>query len=145
MPRFQLNDCSLSLRIEPLSGELAPADRHLAWRLYLALVTQSALRSDQMPQRELHDLIHALRTMLDDWPAARIEAPRPGQLGFLVVTIIETILLPCVSYGEGASGGWPAVRQFCDALAREIAQTYGFPDAGANMPKDLLAAWHGLA
>jgi len=33
------------------------------------------------------------------------------------------------------------VREFCQAFAREIAQTYRFPDAGANIPKDLLEAW----
>ena len=141
MLKFQLNDCSMSLRIEPLSGRLAASDRRLAWRLYLALVTRPALRDQEMPERELRDLVHALQTMLVDWPAARIEAPRPGQLGFLVVTVIETILIPCVSHGKETSAGWFAVREFCGALAREIAQTYGFPDAGASVPKDLLAAW----
>jgi hypothetical protein len=141
MPKFQLNDCIISLRIEPLDGALALADRRLAWRVYLTLVMRPALRGDQMPERELRDLIDALQMMLGQWPAGRIEAPRPGQLGFLIVTIIEMILLPCVSYGSGAPASWPAVREFCDSLAREIADTYRFPDAGANMPKDLLAAW----
>ena len=145
MPRFQLNDCSMNLVIEPLSGELAPADRQLAWQIYLALATRCALREEQMPERELRDLVDALQTMLGYWPAARIEAPRPGQLGFLIVTVIEMILLPCVSHGRGASAGWRAVREFCDAFAREIARTYGFPDAGANVPKDLLAAWQARA
>ena len=141
MLKFQLNDCSMNLRIEPLSGTLAASDRRLAWRLYLALVTRPALRDEEMPERELRNLVLALQTMLARWPAARIEAPRPGQLGFLVVTVIETILLPCVRHGRETAAGWPAVREFCGALAREIAQTYGFPDAGASVPKDLLAAW----
>ena len=141
MLRFQLNDCSMSLRIEPLSGALAASDRRLAWRIYLALVTRPALRDEDMPERELRDLIQALQAMLAHWPAARIEAPRPGHLGFLVVTVIETILLPCVIHGRQMSAGWPAVREFCGGFAREIAQTYGFPDAGAALPRDLLAAW----
>jgi hypothetical protein len=98
-----------------------------------------------MPERELRDLVDALRTMLEHWPAPLIESPRPGQLGFLVVTVIETMLLPCVIHGKGASSGWRAVREFCDAFAREIALTYGFPDAGANVPKDLLSAWQARA
>jgi hypothetical protein len=145
MPRFQLNDCSMNLRIEPLSGELAPADRHLAWRLYLALVTRPALRNEEMPESELRDLIDALQAMLEHWPASTIETPRPGQLGFLVVAVVEMILLPCVGHGKGASPGWRAVREFCSAFAREIAQTYSFPDPGANVPKDLLAAWRARA
>ena len=141
MPRFQLNECSINLRIEPLSEPLVYEDRQLAWRLYLALVTRPALRDDEMPAPELGELIDALRRMLEEWPAARIQAPRAGQLGFVVVTVIETILLPCISQQGAKARGWRAVREFCQALAREIAATYGFPDAGANVPKDLLAAW----
>jgi hypothetical protein len=141
MPRFQLNDCSMNLLIEPLLGELAPADRQLAWQLYLALVTRSGLREEEMPASELRDFVDALQTMLERWPASKIETPRPGQLGFLGVTVIEVILLPCISHGQGASPGWRAVREFCHAFAREIAEVYRFPDAGANVPKDLLAAW----
>jgi hypothetical protein len=131
----------MSVRLEPLAGELAAADRELAWRLYLALATRPALRDEQMPEPDLKALVDALRTMLQDWPAAQIQAPQPGHLGFVVVTIIETILLPCISHGRGSPEGWRATREFCYALAREIANTYGFPDAGTNVPRDLMEAW----
>jgi hypothetical protein len=139
MATFQLNDCTMNLQIEPLGGELAAADRRVAWRLYLALATRSALRDDQLPERELRDLIVSVQAMLADWPAAEIKAPRPGHLGFLVIAVVELVLLPCLNRASPA--GWRAVREFCHAFAREIAQTYGYPDAGANPPKDLLAAW----
>lgn len=141
MARFQLHDCSINLRLEPLAGELAAADRQLAWRLYLALATRPALRDEEMPEVEVKALVEALRTVLEDWPAARIEAPRPEHLGFVAVTIIETILLPCIRHGQGASPGWHATRDFCDAFARELARAYGLPDAGTNVPRDLLEAW----
>jgi hypothetical protein len=141
MVRFQLNGCSLNVRLEPLAGELAAADGHLAWRLYLALVTRVALRDEQMPQAAMAALVDDLRAMLEDWPAARIDRPRPEHLGFVVVTIIETILLPCISQGQGASPGWRATRDFCQAFARDLAHTYGLPDAGTNIPTDLIEAW----
>src|SRR4051812_9660515 len=118
MPTFQLNDCCLSLRIEPLCGELRTADRQLAWQLYLALVTRPSLRNDEMPELELRALVAALQTMLETWPAAEVDAPRPGQLGFLIITVIETILLPCITHGSGTTPGWRSVRDFCHALAR---------------------------
>ena len=139
MATFQLNDCSMNLQIEPLGGELVAADRRAAWRLYLALATLPALRDDQLPERALRDLIVSLQAMLEEWPAGEIKAPRPGHLGFLVVAMIEMVLLPCINRASPA--GWRAVREFCHASAREIARTYGFPDAGANPPQDLLAAW----
>jgi len=56
----------MKLRLEPLAGELAPDDRQIAWRLYVALVTRSRLRDEQMPETELRDLIDALRTILQE-------------------------------------------------------------------------------
>lgn len=140
MPTFTLNQCSIDLSVEPLGGALVKEDRELAWRFYLALTMQSGLRAREISRSDLHELIGSMRAMLQQWPAGEIANPRPGHLGFLMVAIVECILLPCVSHGASAQAH-EAVRDLCRALAREIATIYGFPDAGANVPQDLLAAW----
>jgi hypothetical protein len=143
MPTFRLGECTVELKIEPLTGPLAPADRQWAWRLYLALVARPGLRADELSADELRDFIGALQAMLADWPAAQIENPRPGHLGHLMAAVIELILVPCLVHGRHAPAAWVSVREFCHALARELASLYRFPDAGANVPRDLLAAWQG--
>jgi hypothetical protein len=142
MVSFQLNECTLDLQIEPLAGAQATADRQLAWRVYLTLVTRSALRQPQLSETEVRRLIGALEELLAQWPAAEIEKPVSAQLGFVIVTVVEMILIPSLSHAHSADG-WAAVRDFCQGLARELAKVYGFPDAGANVPGDLLAAWEG--
>jgi len=140
MPTFTLNQCSIDLSVEPLGGALAKEDRQLAWRFYLALTMRSGLRAGEISRADLQELVGAMQMMLQQWPAGEIANPRPGQLGFLMVAIVEFILLHCLSHGASAQAS-EAVRELCRALAREIATTYGFPDAGANVPQDLLAAW----
>jgi hypothetical protein len=140
MVSFQLNECTFDLEIEPLAGAQAKADRQLAWRVYLTLVTRPALRHTQMSDSEVRRLIGTLEEVLAQWPAAEIEKPAAAQLGFVIVTVIEMILIPSLSHAESTEG-WAAVRDFCPRLARELAKVYCFPDAGANVPGDLLAAW----
>jgi hypothetical protein len=55
--------------------------------------------------------------------------------------VIEMILVRCLFQGRHAPAAWIFVREFCHALARELASMYRFPDAGANVPWDLLAVW----
>lgn len=141
MVRFQLNECTLELEIEPLAGAQAGADRQLAWRVYLTLVTRSALRQPQMSESEVRRVIGTFEELLAEWPAGEIDTPAPAQLGFVLVTVLEMILIPCLSHAESEEG-WSAVRGFCHDLARELAKVYGFPDA--SMPDDLEVAW-GLA
>jgi hypothetical protein len=141
MPTFRLGECTVDLKIEPLTGALAQTDRQWAWRLYLELVARPALRADELFADDLHDFVGALRAMLEDWPAAQIESPRPGHLGHLMTTVMELILVPCLVHGRNAPAAWTSVREFCHALARELASAYRFPDAGVNVPRDLLAAW----
>jgi len=141
MPTFRMGECTLDLKIEPLTGALAQADRQSAWRLYLALVARPALRADELFAEDLRDFIGALQAMLEDWPAAQIENPRPEHLGHLMTTVIEMIFVPCLVHGRHVPAASTSVREFCHTLARELASTYRFPDAGANVPRDLLAAW----
>jgi hypothetical protein len=138
---FRLGQCTLALTIEPLAGALAHLDRQLAWRCYLALVTRPALRNDTRSRDALEELITALGIILAEWPAGQVDAPRQGHLGYLLVTVIEAVLVPCLHHEDAGPASWHAVRGFCQALARELAREYGFPDAGANIPADLLAAW----
>ena len=140
MVTFQLNECSLNLQIAPLAGEQSVADRQLAWRTYLALIGQPALRRQQFDEAEVRRLIQTLKELVAQWPAAEIEKPDASQLGFVIVTVIEIILIPCLSRAQSADA-WSAVRDFCHQLARELPRVYDFPDAGANVPGDLLAAW----
>ena len=141
MPTFKLGQCSMDFAIEPLLGSLAAADRQLAWRLYLALVSRPAIRGDSFPRDEIFELVSSIRTMLEHWPAAQIEQARTGHLGFQMISVIENILLPCLERGGQAPQCWRATREFLAALARDLARIYKFPDAGANLPRDLLAAW----
>jgi hypothetical protein len=139
MPKFKLGQCSVDLGIEPLTGVLAAADHDLAWRTYLALVTRPELRQKQLPIKELQDLLSGWRQLLEQWPAPAIERPLPGQLGFLLLAVIELILMPCLA--SARADGWDAAREFLSALARELASVYGFVDPGASPPLDLLAEW----
>lgn len=141
MPTFTLSQLSIDLNVQPLAGPLAPQDRQLAWGLYLALTTRPALREEAMLRAELDELIDSLRTLLERWPAAEISNPQAGHLGFLAVAVIELIFLPCLEHGAHVPEACGAVRRFCESFAREIAITYGFPDAGASAPQDLLSAW----
>jgi hypothetical protein len=141
MPIFKLGECLVDLKVEPLTGTLAKIDRQLAWRLYLALVARTSLQADELFAKDLGNFIMAQQVALHDWPAAQIEDPRPGHLGHLIAAVIEMILLPCFLRGRDAPTARASVREFCHALARELASLYGFPDAGANMPRDLLAEW----
>jgi hypothetical protein len=141
MPTFKLGDCAVDLKIEPLTGALAQIDRQCAWRLYLALVARPSLQADELFADDLSSFIERLQAAVEDWPAAQIEEPRPGHLGYLIASVIEMILLPCLVHGRRAATARSSVREFCHALARELADLYGFPDAGANMPRDLLAEW----
>jgi hypothetical protein len=145
MPTFRLGECTLELKIEPLAGALAQADRQWAWRLYLMLVARPALRSDELSAEDVRDFIAALQAILEDWPAAQIENPRPEQLGHVMATVIQMILMPCLVHGRHTPAAWTSVREFCHALARELASLYRFPDASANVPQDLLAAWQAGA
>jgi len=141
MSTFSLGRCSVELDIEPLAGAMAALDRQLAWRLYVTLVARPGLRRDDTAATELPELIRLLSALAAEWPAGTVETARPGQLGFLIVTVIELILLPCLD--ARAEGAWAAVRAFCAALARELSQSYRFVDPGLNLPKDLLDAWRG--
>lgn len=140
MPTFRLKDCSLDLRIEPLAGPLARADRQCAWRVYLALLTRPALRDERMPEAELRDFVRALRAPLEDWPAAELADPRATHLGHALAAAIEAVFLPCLRHASSEAAAWPAVRDFCRALSSELARLYGFPDAGAGVPGDLWGA-----
>jgi hypothetical protein len=141
MVRFELNECSIELTIQPLTGALATADRQVAWQIYLALVTRSTLRGTQLPEADVRDLIEQLQRLLDRWPAGEVEAPSATHLGFAMVGVIEMILMPCVTSAKKAPSEWAAVRSFCQELASDIAKTYAFPDASAAVPRDLRAAW----
>lgn len=138
---FRLGECTLALTIEPLAGALASVDRQVAWRCYVALVTRPALRNDARTRSALEELITAFGTILAEWPAGQVDAPREGQLGYLLVTVIEAVLVPSLHHEDAGPASWHAVRGFCQSLARALAREYGFPDAGANTPADLLAAW----
>ena len=141
MTTFSLGHCSVDLAIEPLGGALTELDRELAWRLYVTLVTRPGLRNADPSAAELPELIRLLSELAAEWPAGRIETARPGQLGFLIIAVIEMVLLPCL--GARAGGGWTAVREFCAAFARDLARAYRFLDPGADLPKDLLSVWQG--
>jgi hypothetical protein len=144
MPTFTLNQCSIDLSVEPLGGALAAQDRQLAWSFYLALVTRYGLRDGDVSPQDLRALIDSMQAMLQRWPAGEIASPRPGHLGFLMVAIIEVVLLPCLQHGASEETG-KAVYEFCRSLAREIAKVYGLPDAGANVPQDMLDAWRSCS
>jgi hypothetical protein len=140
MPIFQLGDCSVELAIEPLSGELETADRAVAWRLYLALLTRVSLRGDPPSAEGWREFLGALETALAPWPAAQLELPKAGHLGHVLTTSIELVLLPCAQHPD-PQRVWPAVRVFLRDLATELARAYRFPGAVDKLPPDLAGAW----
>jgi len=141
MPTFKLGECSVDLSVERLDGPLATADRQVAWRLYLELVARPALRDDAPAPDEIRALISAFRDLLAAWPAAQVETARPGQLGYLVLSIVQLVLVPCLQEGQASAQGWTATREFCRSLAAELARVYRFHDTTTALPADLRAAW----
>lgn len=143
MAVFSLGDCSIELAIEPLAGPLAAADRQVAWQVLLELVGRPGLQRDAVTRDALAALADALRECLGDWPAGQVERPKPQHLGPVLLTTIEFLLLPCLDgrCDGNTPPGWPAVRTFCRALAREIAERYGFAAGRGALPPDLAQAW----
>lgn len=141
MPSFTLGNCRVELTIAPLTGPLEPVERQFAWLLYLELVARPALRDDVPAVSELADLIARCRELLAAWPAARLEGPTAGQLGYVVLAAVEMVLLPGLRPSALTPPTWQAVRAFCEDFARDLARLYGFVEPMSELPADLRAAW----
>lgn len=101
MPNFKLGEYSVELAIEPLTGPLAQVDRQVAWQLYVDLVARPVLRADTATAAELGELLAAWRALLALWPAAHLDTPSADQLGAVMLTVIEMMV---VSWPRGWRG-----------------------------------------
>ncbi len=151
MATFTLGDCSLTLAIVPLDGELAAADRRIAWRLMVELLARPALRGESADADDLAGFVAELRRLIQEWPAAEVAQHDPGHLGPFTLAAIEWILLPCLAGADARAGAgadaalpdrsWRAVRDFLQSWAGELALRYRFGDASRPLPADLCTAW----
>ena len=148
----------MDLAVEPLGGDLAAADRRTAWSLYVAIIVRPEVRGglvgDDSPPRgdiatELRGFVRHLERIMVDWPAAEVQNPRATHLGYCLAAAVEMILLPFLRCLDDTRGivvdsnraDWIAVRNFFRELARELSASYGFPDATARVPREVVHGW----
>lgn len=140
MATFTLGHYRITFDIEPLRGECATAERHLAWQLCLQLGCRPGLRQPTLAAAEVHGLIDELRCLLALWPAQHLPGAAPLQLAVVLLEVIEVVLMPCLAFDPVPPPLARAVQDFCLQLSAQLSQTYRLPACQVETQIDLRAA-----
>ena len=140
---FERGSFSVSLRFEPLQGELAEADRQCAWEFYLEVVARLALCGrlgadgveDSFEGELFYESLDSVRVFAEEalaiarrYPVGKIDPERKDHLGVFMARVVELAIRPFLEKWQPRFQHW--WKRSLNGSGDPFALQEGYPHVG---------------